>query len=133
MLFRSAPGDRQEAEATLDPAFAPAGPPATSREAGEARGGGGTQSPGARPALPARRLARLRGWGWGAEAEAQGLGIALCTPGDLLGVLIRENYPACPVENVLAPTSASKMGAGERGRSGVETRDLYVGWISESQ
>lgn len=33
-----APGGRQEAEATQDPAFAPTGPPATSGEAGEARG-----------------------------------------------------------------------------------------------
>lgn len=35
---RVAPGGRQEAEATQDPAFAPTGPPATSREAGGARG-----------------------------------------------------------------------------------------------
>lgn len=48
------------------------------------------------------------------------MGIALCTPGDFLGVLIRENYPACPVENVFAPTSASEMGVGVRGGGGGE-------------
>ena len=39
------------------------------------------------PARPA--IGRAPGWGWCAEAEAQGKGIALCTPGDLLDVLIR--------------------------------------------